>query len=336
MGCNIFTPLLWIGVLGIIYRVYVLVKFKKANDTDESCIKLHFISVGISGLFYSVLGAYTIFFNETANILVSYIIIAGVCAGAGTTDSSVKKTGLFILVLVPLISSGIIKGIDNSTFYLVAFTTILFLLFMYKIVDESNKTFMSAIIQAFEIADLNIEKETMIQEKEMRSNFFASVSHEIRTPLNGIFGLIYVLKDSDLSEDHVETIKHVSEYLLKVINDILDLSKMDMGKIQLIKVPVDSVELFNDVYKLYLARASSKNLDLILNLNNNIPNYLLTDGTRLRQVLNNLVSNAVKFASQGKIEINAAYEKGFLNIEGNDQGIGIPKDKLDSIFDRYE
>lgn len=221
---------------------------------------------------------------------------------------------------MPLIFSGIYKGINDNTFFIVELTTILFFVFMYKIVDESKKTFMSTITQAIEISTLNDEKASMIEEKEMRSNFFASVSHEIRTPLNGIFGLLEVLKDSDLSseqEEHIDTIKHVSYDLLKVINYVLD--------------------LFNDVYRLYQGKAIGKGIDLKLEIDNSLPENLVIDQTRFKQILNNIASNAVKFTNQGSISITTKYtSEGVLNVKIQDQGIGIEEDKIDKIFDRYE
>ena len=141
---------------------------------------------------------YTVFFESPANILVVFIILAGVSAGASSTYSPINKLSYIFLIvtLVPLIGFGIYKEMDDSTFHIVAFTTVLFFLFMYNIVDQSNKTFMATMTQAMEIKDLNMEKAVIMEEQKMRADFFASVSHEIRTPLNGVFGLVDVLKDT--------------------------------------------------------------------------------------------------------------------------------------------
>lgn len=341
LGCSVSTSLLWVGIIGIIYRVFLIFKLKKGQTSNEKWMKYHFVSVGISAFFYGLLAFYTIYFKSPANILIAYIIIAGVSAGASSTYSSIKKFSyiFLLLTLIPLIGSGVYKGFDDSTFHIVAFTTLLFFVFMYKIVDESNKTFMSTISQAIEIKDLNKEKASIIEEQKMRSSFFASISHEIRTPLNGIFGLIDVLNDTDLSDDqkdHVDTIKHVSYDLLKVINDVLDLSKMDMGKIKLEQIPVDIKECFQNALRLYKEKASAKGVNIFVEVNELVPAYLKGDPTRIKQILNNLVSNAVKFSSNGDVFINASYKNGKLIFKVKDQGMGIPKSKLDSVFDRYE
>lgn len=198
LGWSNFRPLLWIGVFGILYRVLLIIKLKKGETSDEDWMRFHFVSVGVSAFFYGLLGFYTVFFESPANILVVFIILAGVSAGASSTYSPIKNLSYIFLIvtLVPLIGSGIYKGMDDSTFHIIAFTTVLFFLFMYNIVDQSNKTFMATMTQAMEIKDLNMEKAVIMEEQKMRADFFASVSHEIRTPLNGVFGLVDVLKDT--------------------------------------------------------------------------------------------------------------------------------------------
>lgn len=338
-GCSLFTPLLWVGIVGIIYRVYLMVVLRKKELSDETWLKLHLVSITTSGMFYALLALETMWFKSMANILVVYIIIAGVSAGACTTYSSVKKFAYVFLciALIPLIIAGIVRG--EGEFYLIPLTTVLFFVFMYKVVDESNKTFMSTITQGIEIQDLNIEKKSIMEHQEMRSNFFASVSHEIRTPLNGIFGLVDVLKDSKLTkeqEEHIDTIKNVSYDLLKVINDVLDLSKLDMGKVSLEKKPFIIGEVINDIVKLHNPKSALKGGEIKVIFGKTLPDVLIGDTTRIKQVLNNLTSNGVKYSDKGNVIITADYIDERLIIEVEDDGIGIPLDRIDSIFNRYE
>ncbi len=179
-----------------------------------------------------------------------------------------------------------------------------------------------------------------------KSAFFANVSHEIRTPMNGVLGLAELLKDADLGEreaSYAQTIHRSGVALLAILNDILDLSKIEAGKMELAPEPFDFSDAIGDVAALFSQNAAAKGLSLSVDLDPNLPRRCIGDPVRLRQILNNLVGNAVKFTSAGSITIRARLASDTtggddLHIEFavSDTGVGIPEEKRQSIFDEFE
>ena len=169
------------------------------------------------------------------------------------------------------------------------------------------------------------------------------MSHEIRTPLNAIIGFNDLLRKTKLDHEqlgHVEIIGSALKNLSVIINDILDLSKLESGKLELEKRPFRLEELVKQVTQMHLVRAKAKNLKLILSFDSEIPTYVVGDETRISQILINLVSNAIKFTPQGRIEVNATEslrQNGFVTIRFSvkDSGIGIDPAKLQLIFERF-
>ncbi len=178
---------------------------------------------------------------------------------------------------------------------------------------------------------------------QSKSEFLANTSHEIRTPLTAIIGYSEVLLDRLQDPENrraVETIRRNGEFLLALINDILDLSKIEAGRLEVERIECYPVQLLQEVVELMRPRADSRNLKLQVELATPIPQRITTDPTRLRQVLVNLVGNAIKFTEIGSVTIRAALirEEGqepLLEFRVIDTGIGIPKKKLDSIFQPF-
>jgi len=180
-----------------------------------------------------------------------------------------------------------------------------------------------------------------------KSQFLASMSHEIRTPMNGVIGMLHLLKEEPLNEKqtkYVTLAKSSADSLLSLINDILDVSKIEAGKLETETIDFDIHSLFSELVSSMTHRIKSNNLKLILEMNNLTEQFVRGDPLRLKQILTNLLSNALKFTQQGEITIHAALVSSPSNDEHkdlllqcmiSDTGIGIPSDKVDQLFNSF-
>ncbi|MCB9316835.1 MAG: response regulator [Lewinellaceae bacterium] len=266
-----------------------------------------------------------------------------------------RKTGLLLLVIYLAVAGFMViayliqndleqDGIVYDTQLERGITTLLFCLFWTIASYQLYRNIMRAFDQRSQSFD---EQEMRIRSAHeaarLREQFMANMSHEIRTPLNAIIGFAALLNRENLSARQQElntNIRIASENLLAIVNDILDLSKIEAGMIPLENTAFELPGLLRSLKQLFAARAAEKKLTLELDLAADLPERLLGDPTRLTQILVNLIGNALKFTEKGSVHLRAGVsrqdaEHTWLQLSVEDTGIGIPADKLDLIFERF-
>lgn len=190
---------------------------------------------------------------------------------------------------------------------------------------------------------LYLTNQELRRAKKAQELFLANMSHEIRTPMNGVLGMAALLADTPLTEEqteYVNTIKIASAGLIRIINDILDLSKIEDHKVTFENIPIHLAELLKNLINILGHKASQKGIQLSVEISPLLPTEIIGDPTRLGQILTNLIDNAIKFTEQGMVKLHVSgtkktdtmYEIRFCI---SDSGIGIPENRLSAIFEKY-
>jgi signal transduction histidine kinase/CheY-like chemotaxis protein len=327
--------------------------YRLRRQPDELDLKLHSLAIMGSAAAWSIgmltmlpaLGA------EHRSFMM--MVLAGLTAGSLVTLAT--RLGSFARFSCTLVLPSVIALLaDNGPMDgEIAALALLFLAFCMSGARKTARSFEDGQLKRYQnqemlndLAGAKHELEIAWSKSEAanqaKQRFLANVSHEVRTPLNGILGITDLLLDGELKDEQrnlAEIVKRCGSNLLLLINDLLDLSKIEAGKMKVERIAVELEPLLRDVEAIHALNAASRGVTVRLILDPGLPARITGDPTRLRQVLNNLVGNAVKFTDAGEVRIRAGLGvsggTARLTIEVSDDGVGIPADRLDAIFESF-
>ena len=320
-------------------------------------IEVNVLSIIIAVCETIILGLVMLYRNNSKHESLQYSILENINEGILIVNSNFKyiySNKKANEVLAEYISNGMefdSKKIENLFVYTGNVIKYKEHNYELRISEVHNNNFNGYVSWLLDVSDfvehnkeISLLKENAENATKAKDDFLANMSHEIRTPMNAIYGMAELLSESDMSpveKEYINTIKNASTNLLKIINDILDFSKIESGKIELLETNYELKNIIEEVSDVISSRAAKANLRFIVNIQPNIPLKFNGDDKRIKQMLINLLNNAVKFTEKGEISLTVSCKNiqngnAELRFDVKDSGIGIKKADIDKIFVKFE
>lgn len=349
----LLEPSIWPVVWFLVYFVSQIIDnnlFKAAlkNPKKQGDEAKFVIAIALSTLIFSGMAAYTWIFGGEEGRIFAVISICGALLHV-TLQLYNRRTYLFAgllphalyLLFLPSVTAVIEPGHNSFTLFIVNVGTFVFLGNLAWAVRQNNQSLLDLKVAKDEAQEARKLAEN---ESAAKTNFLAVITHEIRTPMNAVLSAANLLKRTPLNDeqsDHVRMLSNASEVLMGLLNDVLDISKIEAGKMSIERAAIDLRDLVTGVGQLWSPQAQVKNVRLLLEMEDDLPSQIMIDPLRLRQILFNLLSNAVKFTAKGLIIVRvyrlpSASGHTELRFDVEDQGIGIAGDQLERIFSSFE
>jgi len=371
--------LVWLGGMSILFlfragiHYFGLYKTRVAGMPHDLVRRWYLIAVMFTGAGWGITSVLMFPYNQIEQIVLAFILVGVSASGIMYSHVAWVYYAYVGFVLLPLMLR--LFSIGGEVYYALSAMTGFFLGVMILAVHKMYQSSTAALELSYRneelIAELtragnDLERlnknlsdeieyvkqvETDLVEardraekmSQAKGQFLANMSHEIRTPMNGVIGTLQLLEDSDLSEtqaEYVATAHKSAEALLSILNDILDLSKIEAGKLGIENISFDLRELVSDIVGLNAARAEQKHLNLQCEIDESLPEFVIGDPVRIRQLLHNLVSNAIKFTERGEVcvrlkALSKANDNAVIRLEISDTGIGIDRVTQEKLFTAF-
>jgi signal transduction histidine kinase len=345
----------WLGFMVAVtgYRLWLAAAFKRSNPGPDDTPRwaLRFVVATVStGAAWGATAVMFPFLNRVSPFLVPHILLlAGISTGASRLLLPMRKGSIaFIIAIMTPVGVSFFAQADLIGCTLGAGVG-LYIWFMASATLHYHRTLSDALVMSFERealaaaltaennrreareAELDEAREKAESASNAKGEFLAVISHEIRTPMNGVLGMLRVVRDTSLTPDqrsYLKTASDSAESLLLLLNDVLDFSKIESGRLELENAPFQPASTAQSIADLMLARVRDKGLQFDLKLGENLPGIIIGDSARLRQIIVNLLGNAIKFTERGSVELAVACvertpTKAVMHFTVTDTGIGI-------------